>query len=195
MQPRELVGRLNAIAPPDYGMGQEHPPIDDLVEALIQAFRSASTDQRKVVRDELNTAARNLLLNYAWERAVEAVRQESPKAVADGLIALCIDDGGFDLRDSIVRMAVLFRSAEKLGLDAVSLFHEAADVAVNPAFKDAIRAFPSRPPEQRDLGKAFFIVERFAEDGFTYEEQPWPVPWRLRPMIWKARLRRLLKSS
>jgi hypothetical protein len=35
MHAEELVAKLNALAPVNYGMGLPHPPIDDIMEALV----------------------------------------------------------------------------------------------------------------------------------------------------------------
>ena len=112
--------------------------------------------------------------------------------VTQGLSALSIDDGGLDPRNSIERMAVLFRSAEKLGLDAVKLFAEAADLATNPFLKAAMLGFPARRPEDRDLLEAFYIREKTTDRGFSYE------PWQYgaaRRKVWWRKLRKFLGGS
>jgi hypothetical protein len=122
--------------------------------------------------------------------AEQAINQKSEKMVMQGLLTLSIEDGGMDARDSIVRMSILFRSAQKLGLDATQLFAEAADFATNPYLKTAMLQFPARPPEHRDLGRAFFIGEKTTEQGFSYEQQPWKFAKAVRRKVWLLKLRR-----
>ena len=49
-----------------------------------------------------------------------------------------------------MRMALLSRSAEKLGIVPNALFSKAADLAGRAAFQEEMRGFPSRLPEDRD---------------------------------------------
>ncbi|SPF43811.1 hypothetical protein SBA4_3100009 [Candidatus Sulfopaludibacter sp. SbA4] len=194
-QPIELVRQLNGAAPPGFGLGLPHPPVDGIMAALIEAFRSADVNQRRAATEALTVDAELLLLSYAWESAAEAVRRSAPSILADGLAALSIENGRYDARDSIVQMAVLFRSAEKLGLNTVSLFTEAADLALDAEFKRVMVGFPSRLPENRDLGKAFFIGEKMTKDGFEYERQPGVMERAISRKIWWGRVRKLLGKA
>jgi hypothetical protein len=190
MQPIDLVKRLNSAVPSTYITDQHLPVADEIMASLIDAFQSASVEQRGVARAELSPAARWFLLCYAWKMAEQAINQKSEKMVMQGLLTLSIEDGGMDARDSIVRMSILFRSAQKLGLDATQLFAEAADFATNPYLKTAMLQFPARPPEHRDLGRAFFIGEKTTEQGFSYEQQPWKFAKAVRRKVWLLKLRR-----
>jgi len=191
MQPVDLVKRLNSVVPSTYETERQHLPVaDEIMASLIDAFQSASVEQRGVARAELGRAARWFLLCYAWERAEQAIKQKSGEMITQGLLTLSIEDGGFDARDTIVRMSILFRSAQKLGLDAVQLFAKAADFATNPFLKTAMLEFPARPPEQRDLRMAFFIDEKTTEQGFSYQLQPWRFAKAVRRKVWLQKLRR-----
>lgn len=189
VEPIEVVERLNAAAPPGYGMGAPHPPVDDIVEALIARYRSADTDWRRAVGHKFMVEARHILLQYAWERATYAVRQRSPKILNQGLAALAIEDGRLDPRDSIVRMDALYRSAVRIGVNPTPLFEEAAELALNPQFQHEMRAFPARSPADRHFS---IIQETMTEAGFAYEFQPWRIFPQIRRKIWWLKLRKFL---
>ncbi|HXM39883.1 MAG TPA: hypothetical protein VN924_01445 [Bryobacteraceae bacterium] len=46
-------------------------------------------------------------------------------------------------------MSILFRSAQKLRLDAPQIFATAADYAANPLIQIAMRGSPRGPPDER----------------------------------------------
>jgi hypothetical protein len=80
MQPADLVRRLNAAVPSASEILQQYRPIaDGTVASLIEAFQSASAEERRVARAELSNAARLFLLDYAWDRAQQAIRQDLEK--------------------------------------------------------------------------------------------------------------------
>jgi hypothetical protein len=191
MQPVDLVEQLNAAAPFTYEMHQPYRPVADrLMESLIGAFQSGSAEEWEVTRAALSRGARWFLLCYAWERAEQAIRQKSGEAVTKGLLALAIEDGRLDARDNIVRMALLFRSMRKLGLDATEPFAKAADLAVN--LSAVMRAFPARSPADRDFS---YIREATTEQGFAYEYRPEEFAKGIRRKIWQIKLRKLSSNG
>ena len=87
-----------------------------------------------------------------------------------------------------MRMSILFRSAQKLGLDATQLFADAADLASNPMVQTAMRKFPARTPAERD----FYIGEKTTDQGFRYEQQLWKFEKMFRRKVWLSKLRKFL---
>ena len=83
-----------------------------------------------------------------------------------------------------MRMALLFRSAEKLGVDPGPLFSRAAEIASCLAVKDQMRNFLLRRREDRDF-RRFFIRECVTRriplrTAVTADER----------LIWREKLRR-----
>jgi hypothetical protein len=107
--------------------------------------------------------------------AVLAVRENSPELIELGLVALAIEDGGQDWRDSILALFQLYHSAGKLGMDAEATFSKIALLAEPGVIKKEMNGFPHRPPESRNL-KAFCMAEEIGEDGFWYRQIPWSFP-------------------
>lgn len=189
----DLVKELNALAPPERRSlaPLRNPAINDVIGRLTQSFTTATEDERTQAREALTGESCEVLLGYAWEMAEEAVSLKSAEMVTRGLLALSLEDGKFDARDSIIRMAPLFRSAQKLNLGVEALFDRVASLITNPYLKSEMREFPLRSPENRDLKKAFFIQEANTSEGFRYIQQPWP----MRRIIWREKLRRLFSRK
>lgn len=167
------------------------PVGDDLISMLIGEFRVADAAQREGASKVLTDAARAVLLHYARDAAVKAVRKSSQQLVGDGLTALALENGLPDARDSIVAVALLFRSSQLLDMDCVQTFKDASALVANPILRDAIKNFPSRSEEERDLKKAFFFTEEMTKDGFTYVWHPEGFVSAAKEAGWKAWFRRL----
>jgi hypothetical protein len=147
-------------------------PADEAMAAIMEEFRSAEGNTRRSIASKLSPHARGRFLGYAANMAVLAVRQDSPALIERGLVALVIEDGGQDLRDSIVVLFQLYHSAVKLGMDAVDTFAGIADLAEPGPMQKEMRGFPLRPPTSRDL-KAFCMEEEISDEGFRYRQIPW----------------------
>lgn len=195
MSPTDLVGNLNGLVPPEHHSYHplRDPTINQVVGELTQSFANATKQQQTEARAALTRRSRSPLMGYAWEMAEEAVTRNSAELVRQGLIALAIEDGIGDARDNIIRLAPLFRSAQKLGLDAEKLFAQTADLTTNPYLKSNMHNFPLRTPRQSDLEKAFYIHERNTEEGFRYvQDSLYP---HFRRAIWREKLKRFFRRK
>ncbi len=141
---------------------------------VIDAFEKAGPEARQRMTDRLSRDSRNALMGYASGLAVLAVRRDSADLIRLGLLALAVEGGREDTRDSIHCLAKLYHSAMKLGIDVDALFNEVAALTAGKGLSTAMAGFPSRPPEVRDL-RAFLLREVMTEEGFVYE-QVWPIP-------------------
>ena len=144
-------------------------PLEEAMTSIVKIFRMADENGRRAIASKLNKHARNSFLGYAADMAVLAVRTQSPYLIEQGLIALVIEGGTQDWRDSIVALAKLYHSAGKLGMDAQKAFDEAASLADPGIIKKEMNGFPLRPPEDRDL-KAFYETEEMTDEGFRYKQ-------------------------
>lgn len=168
-----LSRQLIASVPADYNILQTRPVADDLIEAMVKEFRLADVRERTTSSAMLSLAARAVLLSYARDASVRAVRERSPELVMHGLAALALGDGKPDTRDSILAVAMLFRSSQILGMESGPVFEETSKLVSDPLLKTEMGTFPQRPKDSRDLKTAFFTAEKMTKDGFTYEWQPW----------------------
>ena len=147
-------------------------PMDEAMASIVAAFRDADDETRHDIASRLNRHARNRFLGYAANMAVLAVRQNAPDLIEQGLVALVIEDGTADWRDSVVALFQLCHSAGKLGMDVAATFAKIAQLAEPGVIKKEMNGFPLRPPESRSL-KAFCMEEEIGEDGFRYRQIPW----------------------
>ena len=145
---------------------------EKLFHSVIAAFERADQAARQRFTERLTSDSRNALLGYASDLAVLAVRRNSPELVRLGLLALAVEGGTVDIRDSIVGLAKLYHSAMKLGVDAAATFRDVAALTPVARLRSEMSGFPSRPPEYREL-PAFWLREQMTDDGFVYE-MVWP---------------------
>lgn len=151
------------------------PPdrFDEVISSIIEAFRISDLGGRKAIASRLNLYSQKRLLGYATDMAALAVRRQSPGLVLEGLMALVVEGGREDIRDSIGSLAALYHSTVKLQLDAAKTFANVASLGESGALQLEMSRFPFRAPKDRDLA-AFYLREINTEDGFSYEHVP---PW------------------
>jgi hypothetical protein len=189
MQTDEWINRLNALSEPSEAAKRRltplqlqelfnHPPkkadfdqCTELIASIVEAFATSDSNGRLRVVSRLSQHASRALIGYAHKMATDAVRQASPDLVVRGLVALAIEGGRWDIRDSIIPMALLYHSALKLGMDAGKTFETGALLSTSAPLSQAMRSFPARLPADRDL-TAFHCREVVTSHGFTYEQIP-----------------------
>jgi hypothetical protein len=142
------------------------------VDPLIEAFVVANPSERARISSRLTPAALGILGTFASSMPVLAVRRASPMLITQGLRALAIIGEGDDIRDRLIDVAILYHAATKLGIDTVQLFREVASLAPSAPLQDAMRSFPLRSPEDRDLS-AFWIHETLTDGEFDLIPDSW----------------------
>lgn len=146
--------------------GNSSPP-DELMTAVIDAFRVADAASRRKIGTKFGPDAQRAFLSFAANMAVLAVRRNAPELVAVGLCALAVEGGRGDIRDSIVVLAKLYHSAIKLGMSALDTFSGAASLVTSDRLSYEMGRFPYRLPEDRDLA-AFLLREDLTSGEFNY---------------------------
>lgn len=149
------------------------PDVIESVERLIGAFSSADPKGREEIVNRVKEPFRFVFESYAfYSAAQESIRLNEPSLVKRGLIALAIQNATPDWRDSLPFLAVLYRSASKLNLDAPRLFHEIAQISC-PAFSRLIEGFVSHDGGVPTI-ESFRLKEAGEGDTFAYEFIPPP---------------------
>ena len=149
-----------------YGPRPIPDPIDDEVRELVRSVDEADWETRKVLFGLMNAHHGWVLLAFAERMASLAVRTGNPQNVSEGLEALAYGAQFIDLREAILIMSLLYRSATKLNLDAVVLFDEAARLG-DADFAAVARTYPSREEHSRSIA-AMGYIESDDHDGFRY---------------------------
>ena len=108
-------------------------PMEQAITAVVTMFEISDESRRCALNARLSKSVSYELLGYAANMAVLAVRTQSPKLIEQGLLALVIEDGSLDLRDSITVMAKLYHSAVKLNMNAQQTFAKSSSLATQAA--------------------------------------------------------------
>lgn len=135
----------------DVGYGSEDSgPADDLFLRLDQCFRALSEDERDEVRAVIPDALRPLLLGFSDRFSVAALRNIDERLLRVAASAHGLEDGRLDLRETLLRLAVLFDASARLGL-SVQQTSEMLCAVVTPRMGVVVREFAQRPAQQRTL--------------------------------------------
>ena len=90
--------------------------------------------------------------------------------VFDGLVALAIENGVFDWRDSMMVLVRLHYSAAKIGATPLTLFQRAATIS-SAETKERLLQFATRRAEDLDLAKFGFKEGLDSSGNFAYLEK------------------------
>lgn len=138
------------------------------IAQLCEIFESSTDAERRGIVSNVVREVSFLFIRFGTDMAVTAVRQGDGRAVIRGLEALAIENCTADWRDSTIVVAVLYHSAQKIGLDADEALRFAASLAVSETGDKLFGSFLRRTPENRALS-VFWIKEGTTANGeFTY---------------------------
>lgn len=168
---RSLTETLNAWNNTGSGKLAIPSQLDLTVSALVTRFIEASIDIRATIQSVFTDDHSDTFITFAERMATYAVRTKSKEPIIEGLAALVLEGGKFDVREDMMVMAPLYDAALKIGADPCQLFEQAAKLLETPV-SHYILEFPNRSPADRSL-KAFFYVEAANQDGFVYERTSW----------------------
>lgn len=159
------------------------------IERLADAFACSDPEEREEMVGQVEASFRFIFEGYAFHAAQEAIRRNDPGLVKRGLIALAIENTSRDWRDIIPPLALLYRSAGKLNMDASELFYEVAQIAF-PPFRKLIEGYDGGRVRGFRPIESFHYKETGEGDTFAYVgvEPPYH-----RPSKAKLRLERLLR--
>jgi hypothetical protein len=150
---------------------KDYSKLLNAVQPFIQAVALADPAERDAVASRLSLESIGILRTFAHAASVLAVRRESPSLIGQGLVALVIFAQVDDLKDVLFYLATLYHSTTKLGLDAQTIFREAASLTSSPVVRRQIEGFPLRSPDATNL-RAFNLRETTTKEGFDYIQDP-----------------------
>jgi len=142
-------------------------PLDASISRLVDSFIAAAKEERERMASQITDEHSFTLLVFGERMASLAVRQRSPASLKRALAALALEEGRWDPREDMLVLSLIYNAAVKLGLDAASLFEEAAGLAL-PRMATYFRAFPARSDEEKSI-EAMGYRESSTPDGFVYE--------------------------
>jgi hypothetical protein len=131
-------------------------PLDNEVAEIVRLFIDADREKRMEIAAVFDDEHSFTFIGFSENSAALAVRSHSEKFLREGLAALILDGGKFDIRENILVLAPLYNAALKIHADAQSLFSWAAGLLTNK-LSSVIRTFPSRPEESKNLASMNYI--------------------------------------
>lgn len=151
-----------------HGYGRRPIPdaVDSEVRGLVNGLRDADPGTRDALLSLMTEHHGSVLLAFAERMASLAVRSRDPQFLRDGLGALAFGSRLVDSREAVLILSLVYRSLEKLGMDATGLFAGAIGLG-DESFDACVRAFPSRDKKDRAI-KAMGYTEGRDRDGFRY---------------------------
>jgi hypothetical protein len=153
----DLRGLLPATIPQPQDLG---------VGRALQAWAALAVQDRVDAARSVTEGQSLALLGYGERQASQAVRDEDAELIFLGLLALGVDDWRFDYRDNLVRLALHYDAASRLGLEPDLVFEQAAAL-LPPRSAQGLRSFVRREPEDRSL-KVMGWQAGTDEQGFRY---------------------------
>jgi hypothetical protein len=153
----------------NHGYGPQPIPVerDSQIAELLESYVSAPEGERDDFRGRLGERHVSVLWAFAERMASLAVREGSAQPLRQSLLALALAGDRHDVREGIMILPLVYRSAELLGVEPAPLFAEAARMSDGVEMTEAIETFPARGPADRRLS-AFDFVESTDADGFRY---------------------------
>ena len=137
------------------------------VRFICDHYFGASPDERARICSMVTPEISFLFFMYAGAMAVEAVRERQEEKIFQGLIALAVENGVFDWRDSMMVLVLLHHSAAKTGADASQLFQRAAAIST-PQTSEVFLQFSARTPENLDLAQFGYQEGTDSKGNFAY---------------------------
>lgn len=163
-----LFGALDAAKDPPYYNRPIPCDFDRRIGNLIHTFIDASPEWRELLLASVAKNWSGWFFAFSDRMAALGVREKSYDRLLDGLLALLIEGGKFDLRENIVSLGLHYHSATIIGVNPARLFEVAASYGEN-VVADQMLEFLTRKPEERSL-RAMGFVEGVDDDGFRYEQ-------------------------
>jgi hypothetical protein len=142
-------------------------PQDGGIRDALRCWAELDNEARVTAALTITERQSLALLGYSERQASLAVREKREEPVFLGLLALGLDDWRFDYRDNLVRVALHYDAALRLGISPEDLFERAA--AILPATSSrGLQSFLQRGAETRSL-KAMGWRAGTDHGGFRYE--------------------------
>jgi hypothetical protein len=142
------------------------PPVISSIDGITEAFEHADPATRREICDGVDISLSFLFVTYAAMSAGSAVELRRPQLLRRGLLALSVENGKADFRDSIRATAALYNSARKLpGVDGDRLLEEIGSLSCS-GYANILQSFGRLTDDQRSLSR-FGLKESYCP--FHYE--------------------------
>jgi len=145
-------------------------PLDAEIRKVCHAFREASTEQQRAMRDAMSIDDFYTLLYFGKRGSVQAIRSEDVSIAVDGLTAIAmIDAERIDSRDKTMSLGLLDYALQRLGVNANESIEQASRLAV-PEIAEILLYQTKRPANQRRLS-SWCYEERQSSRGIGFVDR------------------------
>jgi hypothetical protein len=150
-----------------YGPAPIPDPRDREVEEFVNSLIAGGPKRVAEVKSVIGLHGKRVLAAYAERMATGAVRTHDPTLLERALVALVL--GGLDNneRESLMVMAPIEDSANRIGVDVEDLFQRVSRT-VGPQGTVSLVSWLSRKPENRSLASMRFVPSQDS-GGFRYK--------------------------
>jgi len=140
--------------------------LDEDMDDLIDLFIESSPAERDVILRRIDNNVAGAMMAFSRRMAVWGARRSSSDLLVKGGIALILEAGRGDIRDTMSVMPLLYHSAIKINVDPGKVFNEAA-AYYRSVVSDALLDFLKRTPRDRSL-EAWGFEEVNGPEGIYY---------------------------
>jgi len=149
-----------------YGPSKLPSPLDEDLGVFIDQIAAAGPIGVADVLSKVSDTGRQVLLAYAERMASLAVRRRDQGLLLRGIVALVV--GGLDrnARESLMVMALVEDSAERIGADLEDTLEAVSKIVGHPGTVNLV-LWLTRKPEVRTLESMRYVAGA-DDDGFRY---------------------------
>jgi hypothetical protein len=150
-----------------YGNTPLPGPRDEEIAQLIRAWVDLSERDRREVASQISDDQSFTLICFGERMASLGVRERNSERLSLGLLALGIEGGNFDWRQNWLIVPLHYDAAQRIGVDPVPLFENAASL-LGGKFAEHLRRFLRQAEPEKSIAKMGFQTGK-DEQGFRYE--------------------------
>jgi hypothetical protein len=158
--------QLNTARLAGWGASNIPNEIDDEITNLVKGYLELDEGDKRTVRESVERDQKFVFLAFAERMASLAIRLKSREPLMLGMIAMFLQIGTGDVREDILRLALVHAAAQKIGMDPRSLFMESArQFGLDDT--SGLDAFLHRSDEDKSINSMGY-TEGTDEDGFRF---------------------------
>jgi hypothetical protein len=147
--------------------------LDEAIMDLVGRFVDADHRERLQLWVMLQPSLEHsqVLVAYSERMATQALRQSDVELVREGLVAVLLEGGRDDWRETTIALTLLYDAATRLGASGADVFGQVAKLAPKLEVSQSIRKFSQRSPENRTIESMGYQLT-MSGHGVTYAPNP-----------------------
>lgn len=177
---QNFAALLSTAAPNDrqahmaYYRARLPDPKDEALTQVVEAYQQLAAADRAAAAAALTEMQVGWLSTYAYRMAMLSVRQENPRLLHNGIVAMLLIQPKNDWRETLMSLTLLYRSATLLELGNAA-FEAAAEFAPTADARQQLLSFLTSPAETKHV-ESMGWRELTGLNGLIYVYGTQPVP-------------------